>query len=271
MVLKRTCLLLALPTLLLTACYENREACFDPDAANFDVRTDEACNDCCAYPGFNVEFVRAWGEGPYVPDSVYADAGGNQFRIERLRFYLGDIHLIAGEGLLPAPENTIEVLQAVTGDTTEVTINDNNALVATQAGNRTVGSFRAGTELLTGIAANVGVLPILGAVQPASAPASSPLSTQAGLLYDRVGGRGFVQASLEYRLGSDTTIRRTDVFGLEPINLPFPEPEQPMRGEGLTVQIRVDYEPMFEGVNLEVNPAGFATQIVDGLNVIGVQ
>ena len=265
-------LFLFITLLLLTSCYEDRIACLDPDASNYDLQADEACpDDCCTYPNFTVELTRSFGERAFSLDSTYTDGAGNRFKIQRLRFYLGDVGLLANDRPLPVPENIIEVREAIAGDTLLAESNDSNLLVTTTGGNRVVGAYRSGGERsLTALSANLGLVPRIGAVVPRFAPAASPLSTQAGLLNFN-DGRGYVQASLEYvLLGSNDTVR-VDTYGSEPFVLPFPAAVEPQRGSALTVTVHVDYGLALGMANLAVNPAAFVDNLVAALRVTSVR
>ena len=254
----------------LTACYEDRIACLDPDASNYDLRADEACpDDCCIFPNLTVNFTRTFNGEPFSRDSVYEDAAGNRFQIQRLRFYLGDVRLLADDRLLPTPENEIDIRRAAAGDTLATEVNDNNLLVTTDGGNRVVGTYRGGVEALTGLSANLGLVPSVATLIPSSAPATSPLATQVGLLNFN-DGRGYLQASLEYTLVETGESFRTDVYGLQPFTLGFPAAVAPRRGEGLTVSVELDYGVVFGGVDLLVRPEGFVERLIEGLLVVGV-
>ena len=267
--MKKLLLLLTL-ALTTTACYEDRIACLDPDASNYDLRADDACpDDCCTFPNLSVNFTRSFNGQPFSRDSVYVDGGGNRFQIQRLRFYLGDIQLLSGDRLLPTPENVIDVRTATMGDTLATEVNDNNLLITTEGGNRAVGSYRGGVAELTGLSANLGLLPRLGDIVPSSAPATSPLSTQVGLLNFN-DGRGYLQASLEYTLLATGEALRTNVYGLEPFTLSFPQAVAPRRGESLTVNVAVDYEVTFSAVNLLDEPEAFVKQLIESLSITSV-
>ena len=83
-------------------------------------------------------------------------------------------------------------------------------------------------------------------------------------------GQGYLQASLEYTLVASGESFRTDVYGLEPFTLAFPMAVAPRRGEGLRVDVLVDYGVVFGGVDLRVRPVGFVEGLVAGLLVVGV-
>ena len=63
---------------------------------------------------------------------------------------------------------------------------------------------------------------------------------------------------------------RVDVYGLQPFTLPFPAAVAPRRGEGLRVDVSVDYGVLFGGVDLLVRPERCAEEWVQGLLEVGV-
>ena len=83
-------------------------------------------------------------------------------------------------------------------------------------------------------------------------------------------GQGDLQARSEYSLVANGESVRGDVYGLEPFTLPFPTAVVPRRGEGLTVDVSVDYGTALSTVNLRDEPAAFVEGLVAGLLVVGV-
>lgn len=265
----RTCALLFPLILLASSCYEDRIACLDPDASNYDLRADDACpDDCCNYPNVSLRISRVWGDTTFFIDSIYTDGADNEFRIIRLRFYLGGLELETGDRLLPTPENLVEV--GVIGGTDTVTsvINANLALVATTGAGPTIGTYRGGGVTITGLIATLGLPAEFNAIAPSTAPAASPLSTQPGLLNLR-DGRGYVQASLEYQLVATGDTIRTDVYGLEELRLELPEGVLPVRGNSLNLLLQVDYEKAFEDIDLVMDPEDFAGKLSNALLLTG--
>jgi hypothetical protein len=254
--------LLALLSLLLTsACYEDNIACLDPDATNFDILADEACPDCCTYPTFSLDVDRIWGDTTLFTDSTYQDGAGNDFRLISFRVYLSGLGLLAAGQELPIPENEVEVGILSGTDTVLTAINANIALISATSSSTTttVGRLRVGTEPLTQLLGTFGLVEEYMAVYPPSAPASSPLSTQVGLLNFN-DGQGYLTASAEYVLTATDDTIRVDARGLDPFTLDF-GPEAPLRGVNLTLELEADYQQVLGTINL----AGTETEVANGL------
>ncbi len=259
-----TCLLLLLP-FVISSCYEDNIACLDPDATNYDILADEACPDCCTYPSFSLELSRVWGTEPLALDSTYTDGSGNAFRLIRFRVYLGELELVAGNTILPTPENLVEVGIVAGADTVLTDINANLVLLRTSgSATSTIGRLRVGTEALTQVQGTVGLSEEFTAVYPPSAPAASPLATQAGLL-NYNDGQGYLTASAEYLLLATNDTVRVDVRGTLPLTLDFPAPLDPIRGTNLTLILTGDYARLFGAVDLTADAASVGTALRNGV------
>lgn len=260
---------------LASACYEDNIACLDPDAANYDILADEACPGCCEFPTFSLDVSRRWGDTVLVADRVYQDGAGNDFRLIRFRAYLSELLLATGSGTLPIPENEVEVDILTGTDTVLTAINANLVLLSsTGTTTATVGRLRTGTEDLTRLAGTYGLGEAFTAVYPATAPASSPLSTQAGLLNFN-DGQGYLTASAEYVLTASNDTVRVDLRGLTPVNLPFPGPLAPLRGINLTLELNADYQQLFGTIDLSAGAGevadGLRNGLPDWLTVVGAR
>jgi len=268
----RQSLFLLLPLIFLASCYEDRVACLDPDASNYDLRADEACaDDCCRYPNLQLNVTRVWGEESFSVDSIYSDGANNRFRLVRLRFYLGGLELASNEVLLPTPDRLIEIGTIENGDTVTTELNANVALIGTTTGtSTTIGTYRGENRLITGLVGTLGLGPEFAALVPSTAPASSPLLTQPGLLNLR-DGLGYLQASAEYQLIGRADTARVNVYGFEPFALTLPIPGTPARGTTLTLLLEIDYRQAFAGVDLLARPEDFVTGLLRGMSLLEVQ
>ena len=257
-----------LALLLLTAsCYEDRLGCLDPNAVNYDLRADEACpDDCCEFPEVRLVVTRLWNEESLVLTDTLTDGAGNPFRLLRLRFYLGDIELVADDDFLPTPQAPTEVQLAEGVDTITVEINANAALVGTTGGAVSVGSYRLSGSAVTGLRGTYGLAERFAPIIPNSAPASSPLSVKPGLL-NFSDGRGYVRASAEYILTATNDTLRADAFGSEELALDLPLPALPSRGQNLDLNLVIDYAAAFEGVDLLTAPERFAERLPAGFTL----
>lgn len=260
---------------LASACYEDNIACLDADATNFDILADEACPACCEYPSFSLDVGRVWGDTVLIAGNTYQDGAGNDFRLIRFRVYLSELELAAANGALPTPENEVEV-DVLTGTDTVATTVNANLILLSNTGTTTalIGRLRTGTDSLTQLRGTVGLGEAFTAVYPPTAPASSPLSTQAGLLNFN-DGQGYLAASAEYILAATNDTVRVDVRGLSPFVLNFPGPLAPLRGVNLTLELDADYQQVFGNVNLSADEntvaASLLSRLASWLRVVGVR
>lgn len=268
-------LLSLLLPLLLISCYEDNIACLDLDATNYDILADEACPDCCTYPTFSIDVDHFWADSTLALTDTLPDGAGNDFRLIRFRVYLTDVVLEAGTEVLPVPANVITVGVLNGTDTVETELNANLALVQSSVtSSYTIGVLRTGEEALTRVQARLGMSSDFPAVYPPAAPATSPLSTQEGLLNFN-DGAGYLTASAEYILTATDDTVRVDVRGDRLIDLDFAVPVAPLRGVNLTVEMEADYEQVFGTTNLAAGETAVAAGILDGLEewltVVGVR
>jgi hypothetical protein len=253
-------------TLSTTACYEDVADCLDPDATNFNVRADQACpDDCCEFPTLSLDITRVWGDTTLLSElDTLVDRDGNEFALTSFRFYFTDIELEAESGLLPIPENFVELDILEGADTVLTEINANLILVDNTAGTETVGRLRTGTEPLTQVQGRFGMSNEFPAVYPPSAPSSSPLMTQSGLLNFN-DGQGYLLASVEYLTFPDSTEVRVDIRGNVPMQLPFGTSVAPLRGTDLTVEIDADFLALFNGIDVTASETTVAADLVSRL------
>jgi hypothetical protein len=248
-----------------SACYEDNIACLDPDATNYDILSDEACPDCCEYPSFSLDVDRFWADSAFRTTDVYPDGAGNEIRILNFRVYLTELELVAQSEVLPTPVNEIEVGVLTGTDTVLTDFNANLTLLNTTGSTTsTIGRLRVGTEALTQVQGTLGTADDFPAIVPSTAPTSSPLSTQEGLLNFN-DGQGYLTASAEYLLiATDDTVR-VDLYNTEPFVLDFPGELEPLRGVNLTLELTANYREVFGVIDLTANESTVATGIFAGL------
>ena len=261
-----TLLLSSLFPFLLCSCYEDNIACLDPDATNYDILADEACPDCCEFPTFSMDVDRLWADSAFRTTDVYPDGAGNQVRVLDFRVYLTELELVAQGQTLPTPVNEIELGVLSGSDTVLTDFNANLLLLqtTTRSNNSTVGRLRVGTAALTQVQGRVGTAEDFPAIIPSTVPASSPLSTQAGLLNFN-DGRGYLTASAQYLLVVTNDTVRVDLYNSEPFALDFPFQLQPLRGVNLTLELNADYREVFGSIDLSADENTVANGIFSGL------
>lgn len=248
-------LILLLP--LLTACYEDRAGCLDPDAANYDLVADEDCPACCAYPALSVRLTTVWGEDPFVAGDTYTDGAGNDFQVVAFRYYLGDLRLLSAAADLPEPQRPL-VLTDRSG--AQVNLNGNYLLASTAPSTTGVGAFRLGQTPVSGFAGTYGLPERYRNIEPASAPPGDALRTQPRRL-NFLDDRGYAQARLEYTTETGGDTLSVSAYGSEPFAFTFAEAVTPSRGADLQLDLEADLEVLLGGLDL----AADSTIVADGI------
>ena len=264
--------LFALAVLSLTSCYEDRVGCLDPDAANYELRADEACPDCCTYPELSIRMIPVWNDTAIVGGDTYEDGAGNTFQLVDFRYYLGDLELLSSTVDLPEPRREVELEEVINGTTGEVILNGNYLLASLQRTTTNVGEIRLGETALTGFSGTYGLPDRYRNIVPATAPTGDALRTQPRRLNYR-DGRGYVQARLEYTLAPGRDTVSVSSYGSVPFELTFPEEVFPRRGADIRLDVQADLQKLVGAIDLSADTAAVAeglTQPVDFLQPVGI-
>ncbi|MBB4079267.1 hypothetical protein GGR28_001887 [Lewinella aquimaris] len=249
-------------SLILFGCYEESTGCLDPDADNYAFIADLACSDCCSFPELAIRNLTVWGDSTIVVGKTYRDGANNEFRIVRFRYYLGDLRLESSTVDLADPSRSVDLLEIVNGDTTDVTLNGNYLLAtASSITTTTVGALRAGVSPLIALSGSYGLPDRFRNVIPASAPSGDALRTQPGRLNYR-DGRGYVQSRLEYTLPPATDTLSVSSYGSVPFELSFGQEIPPARGFDIRLDLQSDLSLLLGTIDL----SGDSSSVADGLN-----
>ena len=79
----------------LPSCYKAVEGCTDPDALNYDVKADNACESCCKYPKLQLTIEHLY-EGAEMDTNTLLTIGQDLIRIRSLIFLLTDFRMVDG-------------------------------------------------------------------------------------------------------------------------------------------------------------------------------
>ena len=75
-------------------CSSKEEGCLDYRASNFDFDADKACADCCTYPSLYVDLNHFWQDTALFYSYPLNQAGGDDyFFITKAAVYLSEVHL----------------------------------------------------------------------------------------------------------------------------------------------------------------------------------
>lgn len=259
----------------LPACYEPVTGCLDVEAVNYNLEADKNDSEECAYPQLRLALQHRYSKGDTIypfglADSVYFDAQGNPFRINNVRFYISNFHLIYTNGQEKEVEETIDVL-IPQADGTDLlrAIEDNFSLISPRVSqNYTIGTLKeSGT--IQAIRFAVGVEGLANIAKPESFPESHPLSLRDSSLYFSQDS-GYVFEYIE--LFRDTIAADTIPLELRigaPENLrvvQLPVDYEKSRGFHLLLALQVDYSRWFGNINArQDSPEQLAEKIVAGL------
>jgi len=269
--------------LLLSGCYEPQEGCLDLEAVNYDFSADENNTEDCNYPElrlqFNHRFVGADTTYNFRFDSTYLDSEGNPFTFDDLRFYISNVRLLGANGTSYGVEEELTIFIPEEGDTTEVLVEDNFAIVSpSNSQTLSMGTMRE-TYAVSGIRFAVGVEGLANKGVPSRLASSHPLSLRDSSLYfSQDSGYVFNSISLfRYTTAADT-IPELLRIGTNPylqiVELPLAE-EKP-QGFHYKVVLNIDYTQWFTGINVredteEVLIEKIVSNITESFTVIEVE
>lgn len=263
-------LVLLLLWVVLQACYEEQEGCLDRNATNYDVDADFECAErsCCTYPRLAIRYTPFWGADALSTTDFYQDAMGNDFRLDRLRFYISEVQLRQRAGDTLTPQNPVEFgLELSPGDTTFSTLNSNLALIRSQAGDRwNVGDFIEAVDA-SSLYFYLGLREPYRLVVPETMSSDHALARQEGLL-NFGDGLGYVMGKLEYSLVStpgDTLSREVNFYGDELIELQLEGGVVLAGGNNLTIDLGVDYQALLEPLDLSTDSLSLVNALRTGL------
>lgn len=253
--------------ILPAACYEPKEGCLDTAAVNFDASADENC--CCRYPQLTLRLAPLYNGDTWLPDSAYQTPEGQWFRLKSFIFYLSELRL-SKSGQLFSVTDTLQLkaFNPAGNDTLPLILTDDVQLFRWPNVDLTIGDFSA-----TGVFDTVRIRFGLGAdarrVVPASAPAGHPLRQQPENLWvDRNSGYVFAQMVLSRDTAAATTPDTLRFTAAEAGNLFFRSgtPLTQAGGSNLQINMRIDYEELFRGVDLSsTGPNAWKSKIIANL------
>lgn len=245
--------------LMWSGCYEPQDGCLDLEAVNYSFSADNNAPEDCEYPELRAQFIHVYSTADTVynfrlRDSVYLDAAGNPFTVNRFSFYISDFELQRTDGTYLNVEEELELyLFDNDGNIVLQTVPDNFGLAsAGNSGAIGLGTLREAADLQS-LRFFVGVNGQANVAIADSIPAAHPLGLTDSLLYFNQDS-GYVYQFVE--LFRDTTaadtipeqLRSGTFANLQQIQLPVAGEKIP--GFNLKVVIQVDYSKWLAGINV---------------------
>ena len=260
---------------LVAGCYEPVEGCLDVEAVNYNLEADRNNNEECEYPEIRLSVAHRYSKDDTLyrfglVDSVYFDALGKPFRLNNVRFYISNFHLIYADGQEQEVEETIDIL-IPQDDGTDLprTIEDNFSLLSPNVTqNYTIGTLTQSGNIQE-VRFAVGVEGLANLADPNSFPSTHPLALQDSSLYFSQDS-GYVFEYIE--LFRDTTAADTIPVVLQIGTSSFlqevrlPEDFDKNQGFHILLSLQVDYSYWFRDINArEDSPEQLIEKIVGGL------
>jgi hypothetical protein len=78
---------------LFSSCYEPVDDCLDRRASNYNVAADDACDDCCTYPDFRIQFMHVWDSIPVGTNDTFLDVSLNPFVLNQFEYFISEVVL----------------------------------------------------------------------------------------------------------------------------------------------------------------------------------
>ncbi len=254
----RSSLFFILITIGMAACYEPVPGCLDVEAVNYNLEADKNDSEECMYPRVRLAVQHRYSKDDTLyafrlVDSVYFDAQGNPFRLNNVRFYISNFHLIYTNGQEKEVDETIEV-EIPQPDGTSLTrnIEDNFSLISPRVTqNYTIGTLKE-SGALQEVRFAVGVEGVANVASPASFPSGHPLSlVDSSLYFNQDSGYVFEYIELFRDTTAADTIPVTLRIGtpdyLREVRLPVSLEKS--RGFHLLLTLQVDYSRWFSTIN----------------------
>lgn len=69
-------------------CNTREQGCLNPDASNFDLNAEKACDDCCTFPSASITLSQKWNDENFFTADTFYDVHSNPYRILDLQYFL---------------------------------------------------------------------------------------------------------------------------------------------------------------------------------------
>lgn len=224
------------------ACYENKSACIDLLAANYDPSADEACDECCTYPAVIVKINHTF-DNKNIEFKDTLSNGIAPFIILDQKFYLSDIDIFDDGVTLPFIKRS-----TYTFPEGEDKLYNNIGLILSAAPDVTINTIRT-TNLADSLSLTLGIPDKYNKVNKALLESNSPLLLSNGLYdttrvayatyYIKVVGGQNLKDTMSIYLYDDIAFHKS----LVPVNR--------LKGQPLLIPITLDYNALFEGVDFK--------------------
>jgi hypothetical protein len=121
------------------SCYEPVNDCLDILATNYEVSSDEACDDCCTYPTLSLKLEHTMLDSlDFNEDSTYLTRFSDTYQIKNLQYFISDFKVLGEDLVYKGVVETIEIID-INGN--KVSGEDNFIFVTTDEDSYNFGTF----------------------------------------------------------------------------------------------------------------------------------
>jgi hypothetical protein len=224
------------------ACYENKSACTDLLAANYDPSSDEACEDCCIYPDVILKLNHVFGnKGIEFKDTI--SNGTAPFILLDQKIYFADIDIFDGGVALPFIKRS-----TYTFPEGEEKLFNKIGLILSATPSITINTIRT-TNLADSVSLTIGIPNKYNKVNKSLLESTSPLLSGNGL-FDTT---SVAYASYYINVVGGQNLKDTMSIYLYD-DIPFHKafnPANRLKGLPLYIPITLDYDALFEGIDFK--------------------
>jgi hypothetical protein len=251
----RLCVAMILMLLGFAGCTTREAGCLDPNASNFDLNADRACDDCCVLPTLSLLLSQQWDGMIFTVPDTFSDVNQKPFIIRDIRFFLSSwqwknvaggtytidsIQAPCGTGLLRYPPDIVMI------DPKNFTF---------LIGDITVAPIMDSVLFHVGLTSDFDCLDDLDPATPAILTPSSPLFNP------DEGALNAIRLVIN-RNPADTITDTIFIDLVKPITLAYPY--HFMRGTNTQFILTVNYADWFREIDVE-QISSFTTSVTNGL------
>ncbi len=219
-------------TFSVMGCYKSTEGCLDQLAANYDVSSDDACEDCCTYPNVKLSLNHLWENAAFKFGDTLVNNLGNEIVFLNQKMYFSQFNYTLEDGTL------IDNLDSIT-----LTINNDSlsyekdlALILKTQSSAVLHTYRS-EGILKSITFTLGMPDKFNAIGEMEANKYSPLDfsndTRTNLSYYTVG--------MTLITGSDLTDTFTYIIPLD-YEFKFDKSIEIKKGRDINLPININYD-----------------------------
>jgi hypothetical protein len=237
------------------SCNTREQGCLNPDAANFDLTAEKACDDCCTFPIASITLSQKWGDDFFSTADTFYDIHSQPYKIIDLQYFLS---AFAWESV----DDILYTVDSTTADCSGQPFNytkDMNAIRPTQF-DYTLGSFRMATEI-DSLSFHVGLVQDFSCLEDTLLSTPVILTPSSPLWNPNTGALSTIRLIVNRSL-ADTLMDTLFIDLHQAERIAYSSVMQ--RGTNFSFLLTVNYAPWFATVDV-MDKNSFSTSIENGI------